>query len=134
VTLPLAGADRAPPDEEEQAARGEALEVLRADYMARVREVAERVRPSLAQCHAGTLYDCEATRVLERECKAELCGTEQDARLVFALSPHWEADEISAYGDVRNGAKVFAALDVAAVLGADWYIRAHGLSPAEVRP
>ena len=108
------------------ATRKHLVEALRADYMRRVRELAERLRPRLAgvrdEREEGDDWQA-ATDLLEAECKAALCSSEQDAQLVLGLSRYWDEDNVLEFIDHLEGVSTVAALDVAGAMGARWYFR-----------
>ncbi len=111
----------------EPAARGDLVEQLRADYWRRVREIAQRLGPQLADFHYDPESDDweEPAALLERECKASLCPTVEDARLAWAFSSHWDKEEVTEWYDIRKGVAIVVALDVATVAGFAWYTRCY---------
>lgn len=101
----------------------DALEVLRADYARRVRELAGRLGPRFAEVSCDDDVACEVqAEALQGECKAVLCATEQDARLVFALSPNWDQVDWQLDDHFEDDAATAVALDVAAEAGLAWFI------------
>jgi hypothetical protein len=106
------------------------LEGLREDYQRRVKELAARV----GSWAAVTPADAEAwgpqaegaMRLLELAARREFCTDAVSARLVRALSPFGDDLSVDGACDADDGATL-AALDVATLIGARWYLEAYGM-------
>lgn len=111
-----------------------ALDTLRADYAQRIEALADQLRPRLAGINDSDGDDLrEPNEVMNEACREALCPTDQDALLVLACSPNaGRAD----YGidDIRDTAAEVAGWDVAALLGAGWWVSWHTVQPCPEGP